>query len=563
MKTAFLYRPVFVLLYLAIIGLALYSPVLDGDFICDDYVFLEYNQAIRHLPDLKPIWASFPTRFLVFVSFAVNYSLHGFHVLGFHLVNIFIHILNSYLVYVFVLLLGRSTVVQRISARPVSLIAFWAALVFLCHPVQTQGVAYIFQRATSLATLFYLLTVILYLKSRQENDPRAYGLAVGSFLFAVFCKEMVITLPAALFMCELFFLEPDREGWKRFALKVLPFLFLCGLLLGVFAFARVEEGGLTLNSQMSRARFSPYFFFTEINVLRTYLRLLVFPVFQRFDYDYPVVMRLSEARTWLSAGLILSLLGYAARLFRRKRILSFCIFWFFLTTAVELVVVSLVHRALLFEHWLYLPMAGFAIFLVCFLYDMIKDEDRFKRIGFILILSLCVMTVLRNQVWRDELVFWNYEAAHSPQKLSVNYSTGVAYDRRGLKEEALFYYLKTAALNASKTATTKLDTVTAAKLYNNIGIIYSSQEDYLKARDAFQQAMRFDSLKGGVERNLGILCYRHGDYQQAVDYLSRSLAQKNNNPVALRYLGLSMKGLGRSGERRSSNTEDMRHHGEQ
>lgn len=158
MKTALLYRPVFVLLYLTIIGLSVYSPVLEGDFICDDYVFLSYNHSIRNFPDLRPIWSSFPTRFLVFVTFAVNYALHGFRVMGFHLVNIFIHILNSFLVYFFVLRLSKSPFARGPSACPGALPAFWAALVFLCHPVQTQAVAYIFQRATCLATFFYLLT---------------------------------------------------------------------------------------------------------------------------------------------------------------------------------------------------------------------------------------------------------------------------------------------------------------------------------------------------------------------------------------------------------------------
>ncbi|MFA5261228.1 MAG: tetratricopeptide repeat protein [Candidatus Omnitrophota bacterium] len=545
MKTALLYRPGFVFLYLIIIGLAIYSPVLDGDFICDDYVFLAYNHAIRHFPDLKPIWASFPTRFLAFVTFAVNYRLHGFHVLGYHLVNILIHILNSFLVYVFVRYLGQSKAVQRVSARPESLIAFWAALVFLCHPIQTQGVAYIFQRANSLATLFYLLTVVLYLKSRCQESLFSYGLAVGTFLCAIFCKEMAVTLPGALFLCELFFLEPSRKEWKTFALRVLPFLLLCGLLLGVFAFARVDEGGLTLNNQVSKSRFSPYFFLTEVNVLRTYLRLLVFPVFQRFEYDYPVVMSFAEFRTWLSAGLLLGLMGYAGYLFRRNRILSFCVCWYFLTTAIEVVVVSLVHRALLFEHWLYLPMVGFAIFLVAFLYDMARGEERFKRIGFILILSLCIMTVLRNQIWRDEVRFWEYEAARSPNRISVHYAAGVAYDRKGRTREALRHYQRAAELDARKDAKLRLDATSIAKIYNNIGIIHARFAETERAEKAFQKALTLDSLGGGVNNNLGMLYYHAGQYEQAVEFLRRALKEgQGDNPETWESLGRSLTAQG-------------------
>jgi len=206
----------------------------------------------------------------------------------------------------------------------------------------------------------------------------------------------------------------------------------------------------------------------------------------------------------------LSLMGYAGYLFRRNRILSFCVCWYFLTTAIEVVVVSLVHRSLLFEHWLYLPMAGFAIFFACLLYDMAGDEASFKRVGFILIFSLCVMTVLRNQIWRDEIRFWEYEVARSPNRMSVHYEAGVAYDRKGFKKQALASYLKTVALLDDKRSRSRFDRVTTAKLYNNIGIIYTAQGDYPKARNAFENAFRFDSLEGGVERNLGLLLDRMG-----------------------------------------------------
>ncbi len=543
-------RSLLMLFYLTVFGLSLYGVVLNGEFIGDDYIFLAYNTAIRHFPDVTPVWKAFPTRFLVFSSFAVNYWLHGFRVFGFHLVNILIHILNSFLTFQFVLLLGETPAGQKLTARPFSAVSFWAALIFLCHPLQTQGVSYIFQRAVSMATFFYLLTIVFYLQARLKHSRIKTIFALGSYVCAIFCKEMVVTLPAALLLCEVFFFEPRRREWKEITLRIFPFILISGLLVTIFLNIKNEEAGLSLNQQVAASSFHWNFFLTEMNVLVTYIRLMFLPVVQRFDYDYPVVLSLGDVRPWLSLGLLSALLGLAVCFFRKKRLMSFCVFWFFLTTSVELIVVSVVHRALLFEHWLYLPMVGFSIFLACLLFDVAKDEAHYKRLGFIIIFCLSLMTLMRNQIWRNELIFWEYETRLSPGKASVFYAAGVAYDRRNMKDSALLHYLKAVELDERRNARLKLDRESLAKIYNNIGIIYARRAEPAKALENFQKALSLNPLQGMVENNIGTFYYYQGDYGKAVDYLSRSLEVQPDNPETLEYLGRSLLVQDRAGQAR-------------
>jgi hypothetical protein len=170
---------------LVIIGLGsvIYSNVLRGEFISDDYITIVDNPAVRDPGDIPRIFQAFNTRFLVGLSFAWNYALSGIDVVSYHVVNIAVHLVNSFLVYILLLTLFKTPVLQNnFPWNRAQDIAFFAGLIFLCHPIQTQGVSYITQRAVSMGTLFYLLTLIFYLKARVDKNRVSYCTAGLAFL---------------------------------------------------------------------------------------------------------------------------------------------------------------------------------------------------------------------------------------------------------------------------------------------------------------------------------------------------------------------------------------------
>ncbi|MCK5579719.1 MAG: tetratricopeptide repeat protein [Candidatus Omnitrophica bacterium] len=183
---------------ICIVGALSYSNILDGSFVFDDRNVIVNNPNIRYVTDFQSIWnaaRSEPSRFIGYLSFALNYHFHQLGVTGYHLTNLVIHLMTSCLVFCLVHMLlslpqlnmvifkkknetkpkdkrGRRSPLPdalyeiRDVVEPKTGVALLAALVFVAHPVQTQAVSYITQRFASLATFFYLSSVCFYLKAR-------------------------------------------------------------------------------------------------------------------------------------------------------------------------------------------------------------------------------------------------------------------------------------------------------------------------------------------------------------------------------------------------------------
>ncbi|RME66807.1 MAG: hypothetical protein D6778_04170, partial [Nitrospirae bacterium] len=203
---------------LVIITVLLYSVCLDGEFHFDDLRRIVENPAIR---DLKNFWPPYKGRYLVDLTFAINYQIGGLNTIGFHLVNVLIHIINVFLVRTLILkLLGRDL-------PEADFIAFTGALIFGIHPLQTQAVSYIVQRYASMATMFYLLAMLAYIKWREGKGWPWYGLCLLSLIVGMHSKEIVFSAPFVIVVLEfVFFIFCDRRSF----LFLLPVLFTAAII---------------------------------------------------------------------------------------------------------------------------------------------------------------------------------------------------------------------------------------------------------------------------------------------------------------------------------------------
>jgi hypothetical protein len=191
-------------------------------------------------------------------------------------------------------------------------IALSAGLIFVSHPIQTQAVTYISQRFTSLATLFYLLSLIFFIKARQVNKQgksfiSPLHLAYWCFAFfsgflAMHTKEIAFTLPVVMILYEFFFIDDSLKSWKKRIIYFLPFVItLTIILIGLIQLVKGGEKPIgdiigemrdkfQETSQISRRDY----FFTQFNVIVTYIRLLFFPMNQILDYDFPIAKSLFQ-----------------------------------------------------------------------------------------------------------------------------------------------------------------------------------------------------------------------------------------------------------------------------
>jgi protein O-mannosyl-transferase len=256
---------------------------------------------------------------------------------------------------------------QQIS-RHKRAIALFAALMFVSHPLATQSVTYIVQRLASLATLFYLLSLALYVKGRlgaDNKDTLIFFSYAGSILCAVLgmlTKEIVFTLPFVLILYEFSFMKTDT--WKIdlkdrgiqipvIILGTFIVIFFLNFSFGIFnPIPPLPDQGYDYPITARE------YLLTQFSVILTYIRLFIVPVNQNLDYDYPIAHSLLEWHPLLGVLSLAVIIVLGIFLFRRYRLISFGIFWFFLTLSVESSIIP-ISQNVIFEHRTYLPGLGF------------------------------------------------------------------------------------------------------------------------------------------------------------------------------------------------------------
>ena len=435
------YRHVWSVLGLCAFGFLIYSNTFQSTFHFDDLSIIVNNPAIRKLWDIRSILNAFNTRALTGWTFAFNYAFGGLDVFGYHFFNIWLHVCNSVLVYF--LGLQFLSIVSGFQKKNDVLnvwTAFSAALIFLAHPLQTQAVNYIWQRTTLLAVFFYLMTLFLYIQARRQDSKLYLGLAMAACFLAMFCKEIAFTLPLMIVVIEFLLIRPVRPKGGALS-RVLPFL----ILLVVIPMMLQRTPDLSLKIMRPHdtmhgvsQEFMPQkdYLLTQVNVVRTYLRLFVLPVHQNIDYDYPLVSR-SGILSWIfSAALLITMGGAGWWFFRRYSLVTLSIVWFFLTLAVESLVTS---ADVIVEHRMYLPMVGlslgFGVLMKEFVYE--KNLKIGLLFGSAVVIALAVLTFQRNDVWENDIKLWGNAIEGSPRKARPLNNRGVEFKKLGFLDLAL------------------------------------------------------------------------------------------------------------------------------
>lgn len=537
-----------VLIALILGGYALYFiPLQSKEFYFDDHFSIENNEVIKKI-DIPKIFNTFNTRFLVGLSFALNYTWCGLHPSGYRLINLLIHCLNAFLVY----LLIKSTLYLCIERKLIPIIrlewpALFASMLFLCHPIQTEPVNFITQRFVLMGTFFYLLTLFLYIQHRCRKQKKYLLASLVAAMAAMFCKEFVVTLPFMLALYDFYFLSALADPWWKRCSRILPF-FAIALIVPILLLrtpteaigvANIADSKLQENDSLksgshidiTRARGGisrRQYFLTELNVMCTYVRLLFLPVKQNFDYDYPLSG--ARAKDFLSGFFLLCLLALAAVTFKSYRIVSFSILWFFIALSVESSFIPIGH--VIAEYRLYLASVGFAFLVTAMLY--VRPIDHKKVTGTIskkwhlfpvlILIVFSILTYQRNQVWRDELTLWNDTVDKSPHKARPYYNRGHTYDDQGDLIGALSDYTKAIGLNPNYT-----------EAYDNRGIIYGKKGNLNQAISDFNKTIDIDPKDAKAYFNRGDAYYNQrkllqalSDYTKAIE-INPKYAESYNN----------------------------------
>lgn len=563
---------------IAAFALIAYSNSFTVPFILDDFGSISNNYAIHQLFDFAALWKFYANRIVLYFSLSLNYAIHDNAVAGYHITNLLIHILNGILLYMILKkLLALPYFIGKLLSQYGTSIPVIAAILFVIHPMQVNAVTYIVQRTASLAATFYMLAILFFIKYRVQDKLYQLLLTFLFIVIAMFTKENTITIPFMLLLIEfMFFLKDGKTTWYKRILIFLPLLAAVPIIPGTNLLLKgysQSDPNVSFKASTSMDRFQ--YFFTELNVIILYIKLMFIPDKQNFDYsnDFPMSQTIWDNYSYVSF-IILSLIGlFSLYTMKRNRLVSFGILWFFTGLAVESSFISI--KDVYFEHRLYFPTAGFIMFLIgIIMYEKKRklSEPHLlqKPVLFLLVVSLILipiytgLTIRRNYIYSDSIRLWSDVVSSAPgsDRAHSVLATGYlnAYDEKKMNTEYLdlaeqefkkaidlYYYNSTAHSNLSKVYLLKgeyqksideaertLNITKSEYAQFNLGSAYKKLGKTQKALDAFKAGYEYNKRSTFILKALGDTYYETGDFTNAKKYYEEYLENNkrfNNKDV--------------------------------
>lgn len=426
---------------LLVAGLVAYLPAMWGVFTFDDYPWILGN------PGLDLLSFDFSQRRPVtLLTFAANLYFGGRSPVGFHGVNIALHLANGVLVY---LVVGRSLP----STRNVAAIAALGAAVFLLHPAQTGAVTYVSGRATSLMTFWVLLAHLAALRSLESNALRWSAISLTAFVLAVGSKETSLVYPA-LWVAWLVFARgvPLALSLKLASPHLLASLvLLAGMTLHpgyrTLLAEAVAAGQLSVSpAGQLEQRLGMGFCFNDdkpredsciarrVESVAGLARVLVFPSAVSIDPG----RRAIDAGDWL----VVALAGLAAWAALRTRPGAAAAGTAWIVAALLPTSLVLVRSDPVSDRLLYLPMVGIALVASALAARIDKRELPRVAVACIgcVLFTLALLTWQRNLQYTSEIALWDDAVAKNPGHARARVNLGYAHELHGELDRAEAQY---------------------------------------------------------------------------------------------------------------------------
>jgi len=480
-----------------------YLPAWNGKPIWDDNAHITQPE-LRSWHGLVEVWTQvgatqqyYP---LVHSVFWIEQKLWGDSVLGYHLINIFLH--------------GFAAIVLlRILLRLKVPGAWLAAGLFALHPVQVESVAWISEIKNTLSGLFFFCSILAYLNFDQNRSRVAYFGSLALFLFGLMCKTAIAPLPAII-LALLWW----RRGRLRLRDDVVPSLPFFGLGIGAGLFtAWVERnfvgahGTVFQLSILQRCLIAARDFWF-------YLFKLLWPV--KLTFIYPR-WQISGAIWWqyLFPLTLILLLALIWRLRKKNRgpLAAVLVFLGLLFPALGFINVYPFIYSFVADHFQYLacvgPLTLFAAGMTMAL-DSIAPGKVLLRptISFLLLLTLGALSWRQCRDYRDIETLWRTTIARNPDCWMAYSNLGSFLSARGNVDEAIRDFRKALEVWPNQ-----------SKDHNNLGKALVQKGRIAEAMDHFQTALRVSPEDPDTESNIGAASLQQGDADEAISHLRRAV----------------------------------------
>ncbi|MBT3921553.1 MAG: tetratricopeptide repeat protein [Nitrospina sp.] len=560
-------------LIISLLGILVYANHLNNPFQFDGVAYIVNNEKMKNPEAMLTFefWKNeFLARGLLRMSLALNASLDGFRPFGYHIFNLAFHIFNSLLLFFVLEKSFRRFDLKTIgwSDKRTRSVAFFTAVIFLCHPVQTESVIYIMSRSEVIASTFYLAGFLLF--QNLLDRPSTSRLQYGFYFLAIFfialigfsVKQIVATLPAIMIL--YYFSSCPAHSPALLALKRWKWA-VGGVFFGVVSLLiyklLTDEAFLIGPSRPEEMVGRVKYMLSQPSVMIFYyLNKLLLPLNLNIDPDIEVVTHFVSWNFLLPIIFISFLLVFSFKNFK-NRIIFFYLFWYFIVLSPSSSIVTL--HDLAAEHRVYLASAGIFFLFACGISELIFRFEKAKslrisaiHILFVIVGILGVMTIQRNAVWQSELSLWQDTYQKSPNKLRPLINLARAHSIEGNIEKAIKFYQKSLIKGPGVFAThynladlyLKKGLVPEAirhfqlakriepeipETFAKLGEIYLSQKKFQLADTYFKRAVELHPGYSRVFKNLGIINFYHlNKHKQGLAYFYRSLTLDPHQPEA-------------------------------
>lgn len=487
---------------------------MAGDFVWDDSGLIAENaEYLENLANVKSLLlkSKFDAPYyrpLLWTSFLFDYYVWGLNPLGFHVTNVILHAINTILVYFFIRSLGF-----------LNNVAFFTAILFSTHPVQTEAIAWIAGRNDPLMVLFLLLSFIFLFNGRQLSSCEAKVLFFAVSFATSFCafltKETALVLLPLLILCDLFYRKKVWQSSKAFETVVVYSSFIAISLI-FFMIRNIALADLLTRLTVQYGNVSKAIT-TPLAIFCYYFKVLFYPVNLTVG---PALIKVAMLKSKIFF-LTLPMLCLAAGVLLSQRVFKICLFGTLWVIIYLLPVCGFVWMGVpILEHRLYGASIGFCLVLAALCSHLSSDTSSHKKyIGYavmgIILVSYSLVVVDRNWIWRNEFLVWNDTVKKSPTSVTALNNLGLILVKQKKYDSGIEQFKKILQLSPTKER--------MHNTYNNLGFAFAQKRDYKNALMAYEKALQLNPRSAKTYNNIALVFKEYGDYQQALAYFKKSL----------------------------------------
>lgn len=539
----------FAILALSVLILAVYSNTFHASWQFDDEPNILQRKAL-HLTEFK--WSEVKKTFVnekgvlyrpvACFSLALNYYFGRTRVFGYHMVNISIHMLTSIFLFLFIYH-GLNLPVLRAKYVPNRYaLALLSTTLWALNPIQTQAVTYIVQRMASMAGMFYIFSMFLYVKARMakefQNRVLLFIAFVTAGLMGIGSKENAFMIPVSMTIFELILLRSPSSHKRRVPLKTWTVVLFLSLGICLLLFFLLVEHHAFLRGYEKRVFTLKERLLSEPRIILFYVTLIFYPMPGRLSvvHDIPVSNSLLDPpTTLLSILFILGILFTAVRLSRKYPFVSFSLIFFFLNHLIES---SFLPLELVFEHRNYIPSMLLFVPVAMLLWRGINSQGLKRWIrALIFLFVVCLMvafghgTFVRNAIWKTQETLWLNATEKAPHLWRPWHNLGRTYADNHAHDKALSLFFQALSKRQSVNKADKKLT------YYNMGHEYQVLGQKEKAMSYYLEAERIDPTFAPTHINKAALLAERGEIQEAIHENKASIRYKENLPEPYINLG--------------------------